>query len=83
MYISPFLGGGDTMSLGKFIAIIVVIPTFIATVIILALSSWLEGLVTESLLKAFGASSIIIALVGIVGFLLLFLGIYKLASSTF
>ena len=83
VYIAPFLGGGVIMGLGKIIAIVVAIPTFIAAVIALGLSSWLEGLITESLLQGFGVSPIIIGIVAIVGFLLLVLGVYKLASATF
>lgn len=83
VYIIPFLGGGVMMGFGKIIAIVVAIPTFIVAVIALGLSSWLEGLITESLLQGFGVSPIIIGLVTIVGFLLLFLGIFKLASAAF
>ena len=49
----------------------------------LILTSWTEGLVTESFMQAFGFNPIVIALVGILGFIILILGIFKLASAVF
>jgi len=71
------------LSLGKIIAIIVAIPTFIIGAIVLMVGSWAEGLVIESLLQAFEVNPIIIALVSIVSILLLILGIIRLASEAF
>ena len=71
------------MGLGKIIGIIVGIPIFIIAAIPFILNSWVEGQIAESLLQGFGVSPIIIGLVMIVGFLLLFLGIFKLASAAF
>lgn len=80
MYYEP---GRKLLSLGKIIAIIVAIPTFIIGAIVLMVGSWAEGLVIESLLQAFEVNPIIIALVSIVSILLLILGIIRLASEAF
>jgi len=71
------------MSLGKIIAIIIAIPTFILIVIPMILTFWTEGIVIDALMEAFGINPIIAGLIAFLGIIALVYGLIKLASSTF
>lgn len=71
------------MSVAEIIGLVIAIPTFIVAVIVLVLKSWLEGLVTEPLMSAFGVNPVIIGIVSVVGIFCLILAIIKLAQEAF
>lgn len=71
------------MGLIEIIAVIIAIPIFFIAVIELILNSWIGGLLTGSILTAFGIHPLIVGLVSIIGILTLIVGIFKLAESFF
>ena len=71
------------MSLGKIIAIIITIPTFIFIVIPMIMTFWTEGIVIESLLEAFGMHPFVIAIISVGSLIVFILILIKVAGSTF
>ncbi|RLF58610.1 MAG: hypothetical protein DRN27_04970 [Thermoplasmata archaeon] len=58
------------MGLGKIIGIILAIPALILVLIPMFIQFWVEGLVTDALLSAFGISPIIGVLITIAGIII-------------
>ena len=69
------------MDIGEIIAIIIGVPLLIYTLYKIIVIWWIEGNIIESLLSAFGVPQIIILLFSIVGIFVLFLTIFKIAST--
>ena len=69
--------------IGKIIGILIAIPGFIIALIILTLSWWTEGLITEVLLEAFNASPVFIVFISLIGIFALFIAIFALLKGSF
>ncbi len=71
------------MGLGTIIAIVIGIPAFILIVIPMFIQFWVEGQITETLMKSFGVNPLIAAIISIVSALFFIIVVIKVAGSTF
>jgi hypothetical protein len=69
--------------LAKIIGIFIAIPAFIIALLILFISSLMEGMVIDAILQSFNANLLLLVGISILGFVVLILGIISLIKNTF
>jgi hypothetical protein len=69
--------------LAKIIGILIAVPSFIIALIILFISSWVEGISIDVILQAFNANPLLIFGISILGIIALIFGVITLIKNTF